>query len=350
MLHTARLALLTFTLFATVPAFAEMTLPPGFTVHLYATGRGFDSSRERDIRGMPSLATLAIDHFGTLYLAKIGARFRTGEAEELSPIYRIPPGGARITQESEAGHLYGPPLLNPRVGWGHQADVLVTTYDRDRKLGAVYRIRDGRASLFAGGTPPVGDTPLLRTPEGVALDSLGNVYVVDREQGNVVKLDPSGKVLNPQFVTGVGRGGPLAIDAKDHLWIGSDGTAATPFQEGSGQIWRATPDGTLTLVLQGPIPAGLTASPGGAIFVVQRRANKIFVVTPEGRRIDFGNSTDDTILRNLGFAPLTAETKKAGIGGGLFVVTSPRSNFAFSEVIRISGPFDDFVREQSQPK
>jgi sugar lactone lactonase YvrE len=346
MLHTARLATLTFTLLVGVPALAEMTLPPGFSAETYATGRGFDTSRERDSRGMPSLATLAFDHFGTLYLARIGARFRTGEADELSPIYRIPAGGARMTAETEARHLYGPPLLNPRVGWGREGDVYVTTYDRDRKLGAVYRIRDGRASLFAGGTPPTGTLPLFRTPEGVALDSSGNVYVVDREQGSVVKLDPSGKLLNPRFVTGVGRGGPLVIDAKDHLWIGSDGTAPTPFQDGSGQIWRATPDGALTLVLQGPIPSGLSASPGGAVFAVQRRANRIFVVTPEGQRIDFGIATDDTILRNLSFAPVTGETKKAGIGGNLFLVTSPRSNFAFSEVIRVAGPFDDFVRDQ----
>src|SRR3990167_6227241 len=138
MLHAARLAALTFTLLATAPALAEMTLPPGFTAETYATGRGFDTSRERDSRGMPSLATLAFDHFGTLYLARIGARFRSGEADELSPIYRIPAGGARLPAEPEARHLYGPPLLNPRVGWGREGDIYVTTYDRDRKLGAVY--------------------------------------------------------------------------------------------------------------------------------------------------------------------------------------------------------------------
>ena len=50
----------------------------------------------------------------------------------------------------------------------------MTTYDRDRGHGVLYRIVDGRAELVAGGTPPAGTPPLLKQPEGVAVDRAGH--------------------------------------------------------------------------------------------------------------------------------------------------------------------------------
>ncbi|MGH7267341.1 MAG: hypothetical protein ACREMB_21175, partial [Candidatus Rokuibacteriota bacterium] len=178
-----------------VPASAQLVLPPGFTAEVYVTGEGFDPASERGVRGIPSTATLGFDASGVLYLARTGARFRSGEAEDLNPIYRIPAGGARVTPEAERRVTWGPPLRNPQVAAvGSAGEVFVTTYDRDRRLGAVYRLRDGRASLFAGGTPPAGSPPLFRRAEGIAVDGAGNVFVADREEGVVVRLDPSGQV------------------------------------------------------------------------------------------------------------------------------------------------------------
>ena len=335
-------------LLSVVPASAEISLPPGFTTSVYVTGQGFDPSQERGARGIPAGATMAFDQAGALYLARTGARFRQGEIDDLWPIYRIPPGGARITRDTEARYLFGPPLRNGQIaGVNAQGEVFVTTYDRDRKLGALYRMKDDRPLLFAGGTPPPGSPPLLRNPEGVAFDGSGNLYVADREQGFVVKLDPAGKVLDPQYLN-VGRPRTLAFDEKGHLWIGSDGTAATPFQDGSGQIWRASPDGAPTLLLQGPLPTGTGLSPGGAFFVAQRRTGTIFAVTPEGKRIEFAASTEDSALRGLAFAPVTPQTRRAGIAGDLFVIAFPRQNFMINEVIRISGPFDEFVERESR--
>lgn len=335
------------TVLAAGPASAELVLPPGFTAEVYVTGQGFDPNSDRGVRGFPASATLGFDPSGVLYLARTGARFRQGEVDDLGPVYRIPAGGARLTPEMEARYFHGPPLANPQVAAVRgRGEVFVTTYDRDRQIGVLYRMLDGRPLLFAGGTPPRGTPPLLRHPEGVALDAAGNVYVADRTRGVIVRLDPTGKVLDPQYLS-VTRVRMLAIDEKGQLWIGSDGTAETPFQDGSGQILRASPDGRLTVVLEGPLPAGMSLSPGGALFVAQRRTGRIFVATPEGKRIDFAGGTEGTILRGLAFAPVTPETRRAGIAGDLFVVAVPRQIWAVNEVIRISGPFDEFVRQQS---
>ena len=341
----ARLLALALFLLA-APVSAEITLPPGFTVETYVTGQGFDLSPERGSRGIPAMATISFDRSGALYLAKTAFRFRENPGDELGPIYRTPAGGARITPETEPRYLYGPPLWNPDVaGVNAQGEIFVSTYDRERKIGALYQIKNGRAVLFAGGSPPPGTPPLLKDPEGVAFDASGNVYVVDREQGIVVKLDHTGKVLDPRYLTDLGRGRALAFDTKGQLWIASDGPFGGPFQDGSGQIWKAGPDGSLTQVLQGPLPSGISLSPGGALFVALRRAGKILALTPDGKHIEFASFTE-SFLRTLAFAPVTEETRRAGIAGDLFVVTSPRMNFAVSEVIRISGPFDDFVRRE----
>jgi len=334
------------TVLVAVPAWAELALPPGFTAQVYVTGLGFDSGSERGVQGVPAVATIGFDALGTLYLARTGARFRSGEAEDLSPIYRIPAGGARLTPETEPRYLHGPPLRNPQIGAVRgRGELFVTTYDRDRRTGALYRMTDGRPQLLAGGTPLDGSPPLFRQPDGVAVDAAGHLYVADREQGRVVRLDASGKVLDPRHLA-IMRPRMLVADEKGHLWIGGDGTAETPFQDGAGQIWRASPDGGLTLVLAGPLPAGLSLSPGGSLFVAQRRTGKIFVVTGEGKRIDFASGGDGTFLRGLAFAPVTAETRRAGIAGDLFVVTVSRQVWSINEVIRISGPFDEFVRQR----
>jgi sugar lactone lactonase YvrE len=343
---TAWLGFLALLLLAT-PARADLALPPGFTAEVYVTGQGFDTSGERGVHGIPSVGTLGIDAAGTLYLARTGARFRSGDVEDLWAIYRIPPGGARLTPETESRYLYGPPLPNPQIGAvSARGPVWVTTYDRERRLGALYRFLDGRPTLFAGGRPAAGAAPLLRHPEGVAIDSAGHIYVADREEGAVVRLDARGALVDARHAK-ITRPRTLSIDEAGNLWVGGDGTAETPFGAGNGEIWRVTPDGRTQLVLQGPLPAGLATSPGGTLFVVQRRTAQLFALTPDGRRLDFAVARNGSFLRGLAFAPATPETRRAGIAGDLFLVMVSRSMWLINEVVRISGPFDDWVRQEA---
>src|SRR5262249_29253646 len=158
------------------------------------------------------------------------------------------------------------PLPNPQVAAVHRSDVLVTTFDRDRKVGVLYRLRSGTAELIAGGTPWGAEAPLLRQPEGAAIDASGNIFVADREQGIVVKLDPAGRVLERRFAE-VPRPRTLAIDPGDRLWIGADVGAEAPWQQGPGEIWLVSRTSGARLVLRGPIAAGLVAGPAGHVIV-----------------------------------------------------------------------------------
>ena len=327
------------------PALADIRLPPGFTAQVYVTGQGFEGGRGG--RGIPATSTLVFDRSGSLYLARTGRRYQNSETDDLSPVYRVPPGGARLTPDTEARYLYGPPLRNPQtVAVRAGLDLFVTTFDRDRRLGVVYRVLDGRAQLFAGGTPPPNVPPLLRQPEGAAVDSAGHVYVADRESGLILRLDPAGRVLDPRYVV-VRRPRVLAVDATDALWIGADGNAEAPWQQGPGEILRVPRDGTPTLLLRGPIPAAIAVSAGGHLFVADRQGTELFALTPEGQRIPFVTYTQGDAPRGLAFAPDTPETRRAGIAGDLFVATINLGSWPVNEVVRISGPFDELIRQRA---
>jgi DNA-binding beta-propeller fold protein YncE len=325
------------------PALAEVRLPPGFVKEVYVSGSGFATGRGS--RGFPSTSTLVFDRSGSLYLARTGARYQNTETDDLTPVYRVPPGGARLSPDTEPRYLYGPPLRNAQAGTVRGGlELFVTTFDRDRRLGVLYRVLDGRAELFAGGTPPPGTPPLLRQPEGVAVDSAGRLYVADREAGRVILLDPSGRVLDPSRVV-VQRPRVLAMDTADTLWIGADGNAEAPWQPGPGEIWRVPRNGPATLVFRGPIPAGIAVSASGHLFVADRQGSELFAVTPNGQRVPFLTYTQGDAPRALTFAPDTPETRRAGIAGDLFVSTINLGAWPINEVVRISGPFDELFRQ-----
>jgi hypothetical protein len=327
-----------------LPAAAELRLPAGFTAQVYVTGEGFDTDATRGIRGIPATSTLAFDQAGLLYLARTGRRYVGGEVYDLWPIYRIPAGGARLSPDVESRFFYGPPLLNPQVGAvRYGRELFVTTFDRERKVGALYRIVDGRAELFAGGTPERGVRPILKQPEAAAVDSAGNLYVADRAEGVVVRLSPEGRVLDPKFVA-ISRPRLLAVDERDHLWIGSDGSAEAPYQPGPGEIVRVSPQGASEVLYRGPVVAALGVGPGGTLFVADRHEKQIFVLTADGKRIEFASFTDGDVPRGLVFAPLTQEARRAGAARDLFVIAIKGGTWPVNEVLRISGPFDELVR------
>jgi hypothetical protein len=326
------------------PAAAEIIFPPGFTAQVYVTGKGFGPDGSPEVGGIPASTTLGVDGAGVLYLARNGRRYVGGEVDDLWPLYRIPVGGARFTRGTEARFLHGPPLFSPQVGAVNAAgDLFVTTYDRDRKIGVLYRIVDGRADLFAGGTPERGAAPLLRQPEGVAFDGAGNVYVADREEGVVIKLDPAGRVLDPRFLV-LKRPRALVMDECQRLWIGGDEDATAPWQRSPGVLWRADADSPLAPMIRGPLAAGLALGPGGGIFLADRQGGTIAMVAADGTVSEFARFTDGDAPRGVAFVPDTPATRRAGIAGDLMVITITRNAWPVNEVLRVSGPFDALAR------
>ena len=339
---TRAAALLLLILALASPAAAEISVPAGFTAKVYVTGEGFDESR-RAI-GIPSTSSLVFDTDGTLYASRTGRRYVGGEIDDVWPIWRFPLGGMRVTRDTEGKAYYGPPLPNPQVAAVRPGEVLVTTYDRDRVVGVLYRLVDGRAELFAGGSPPSRLVPpTLKQPEGVALDAEGNLLVADRQHNAIMKLDASGKMLEPRWLSFTRP--RLLVVRGDRLWVAADGEAEAPWARGSGEIWSVGPDGR-KLALKGPIAAGMDVSPGGQLFVADRAGARVLAVGGDATALEVVTFTDGDAPRALTFAPSTEATRRAGIAGDLFLSVIRRGTWSLNEIIRISGPFDDHVRSK----
>jgi hypothetical protein len=337
-------------LISPVAAGAEILLPPGFTVEVYVSGDGFDTSDGRAAQGVPSSSTLVVDRTGTLYLARSGRRYSGGEIDDLWPVFRFPTGGARVTKGTERNFLYGPPLPSAQAaGLRADGELLVTTFDRDRKVGVLYVMVNGHAELFAGGTPPERTiAPVLVQPEAAVADAAGNIYVADRAQDRVLKIDARGSVVDASHVS-VKRPRLLALGTDGALWIAADGTAEAPWQRGPGEIWRRVGSAPPTLVRKGPVAAGMGLAPTGHLFVADRQGGEIFALLPDGRSLPFARFTDGDAPRALTFAPVTPDTERAGIAGSLFLVAIRRGAWPVNEVLRISGPFDRFLTDTTPP-
>jgi len=320
-------------LVATV-ACAEIRLPAGFTAEVYVTAPG-DIRDGRALAGIPSTTSLLVDNAGMLYGTRSGRRYRGGEVEDLWPLLRFPVGGARVADL--ARYFYGPPLLNAQLGVVRGDELLVTTFDRDRGVGVLYRLLDGRAELLAGGTPPHGDRPLFTQPEGVAIDGAGDIYVADRQQGVVVKLDSAGRVRDARWMS-VQR--PRLVAARgDRVWVASDGDAEAPWVNGKGQVWTARGQ-ERRMALSGSVIAGMDVGPGDRVFLADRHGARIISLAADGSVIDVATFTDGDAPRALAWAPVTEATRRAGIAGALFVAVTRRGSFAVNEILRISGPFE----------
>jgi hypothetical protein len=323
------------------PAGGETELPPGFAAQVYVSGEGYGAV---GTGGLPPVTTLGVDPAGYLYMARPGRRYLAGEIDDLWPIYRIPPGGTRLTPRVESAFFYGPSLPSAQIAAVHDRELLVTTYDRDRKIGVLYRLRDGRAELVAGGSPAPGEAPVLVQPEGADVDVSGNIYVADRARNSVVKLDAEGRVLDPKFLSLVRprlvAGGPGGV------WIVSDGTAEAPWQKGTGDFVHVGASGTPRVVVRRQAPAAIAVSPTGHLFVADRHAAKLVVLDPEGRALEFATFTESDAPRALAWAPVATETSRAGLAGDLFVSVIRRGAFQSNVVLRISGPFETWLRER----
>src|SRR5262249_27707521 len=170
-------AILTLLVLCASPAIAhaEIRLPTGFTATVYVTGRG-EAPDGRPAVGILATTSLAFDADGALYAARSGRRYRDGEIEDLWPLLRFPAGGTRLGSDLTR-FLYGPPLLNSQLGAVRGQELLVTTFDRDRGLGVLYRLLDGRAEMLAGGTPPPREPALFKQHEGTAVHAAAPTYL-----------------------------------------------------------------------------------------------------------------------------------------------------------------------------
>jgi sugar lactone lactonase YvrE len=112
--------------------------------------------------------------------------------------------------------------------------------DRGGALGCTVK----RVPAAGGATVDVGHVAAPCTPNGLAFDAGGNLYVtgVGAAQDEIWVVRPAATTPVPvavKFAGGVPGANGIAFDAAGNLWA-TDGTT------GQGRVWRISPDGSTT--------------------------------------------------------------------------------------------------------
>ncbi len=172
------------------------------------------------------------------------------------------------------------------------ADAPAKTYVVQTVAGSNF-VGDGGSALNA----------VLSQPEGVAVDSLGNIYVADADDNRVRKISPGG-VIQTIAGTGVagfaGDGGPanvallnqpygLALDAAGNLYIADLGNARVREVTADGMIQTVAGGGstppanngnggsaTSAQMLQ---PRNVAVDSAGSLYISDFGANRVYRVT-----------------------------------------------------------------------
>jgi large repetitive protein len=163
------------------------------------------------------------------------------------------PGGA----ETSVGHKLDSPE-------GVAVDAAGNVFVTDIGLQEVFKVTPGGVQTTVGSG--------LLVPEGVAVDGAGNVYITDSQSAAVFKVTPGGT----QTTVGSGWSYPsgIAVDGAGNAYI------SDPFID---EVVKVTPGGKQTTVGGGyNTPAGVAVDAEDNVYVADTYNAAVFKITPSG--------------------------------------------------------------------
>lgn len=147
-----------------------------------------------------------------------------------------------------------------------------------------YSATDGEdtaaSSLTPFGTPGTGSGQMQR-PMGVAVDAVGNIWVVDRENNRVLKFDKDGNFLSQFGSTGSSTGQfsdprGIAVSPNGNIWVTDLGNRRVQGFNSNGEFIRAISFQT------GAQPYAVAAGPGGALWVTDIGLHRVVRLLEDG--------------------------------------------------------------------
>jgi sugar lactone lactonase YvrE len=238
--------------------------------------------------GIPS--GIVVDSKGNVYVS-------TGSA-----VRRITPSGelSTIAGGSTAGFSGddGPATLARLSGPGGMAfDAIGNLYIADSGNHRIRKVApDGKISTVAGdgsrgntGDNGPATKAALNSPEDVALDASGNLYISDRGNGRLRGVTSAGTISSITF-TGMSSPYGLAIDGKNNLLI-TDVVTRKVFQRtptgtvttvaGTGQVGYSGDGGMATAAML-EYPVGIAVDQAGAIFFADQVSHRVRRISTSG--------------------------------------------------------------------
>jgi sugar lactone lactonase YvrE len=195
-------------------------------------------------------------------------RSRTSTALATVPVFGVGTGPQVVFSPNAAESSLGSNLISPQ---GVAVDAAGNVYVADIGLQEVFKITPGGTQTTVGRG--------LEVPEGVALDGAGNLYIPDSQADAVFKVTPAG------VETTVGKGFSypvaVAVDGAGNVYV-SDPFVPT--------VFRITPTGRQTMVGSGyNTPAGVAVDAAGNVYVADTFDATVFKITRGGTQTMIGS-------------------------------------------------------------
>jgi uncharacterized protein (TIGR03437 family) len=238
---------------------------PGYTI---ATVAGKGNNYPRNGVSATSVylfypSSLAIDAVGNLYIADaVGAIWKVSSSGILS----IAAGWGPTTMLGDGGPAASAWLNSPT---GVAVDAAGNIYIADSGHNRIRKVMNGTITTVVGSGSPIGalgdggpaTTASLASPTGLALDSIGTIYIADSGHNRIRKVTPDGTITTIAGIgpntSPLGDGGPatsawldtptgVAVDTAGNVYIADCG---------NNRIRKVTPAGTITTVAGNGISA-----------------------------------------------------------------------------------------------
>lgn len=289
--------------------------------------------------------SVAIDAAGNVYIADSGnLRIRRVTPAGVISTYA---GSGTVGSEGDGGTAIGARFRNPRRIAVTANGTLYIADTGDHRIRRV--APNGTITAYAGtGNPGLsGDGALavnaqLESPEGLAVDTAGNLYIADVGNLRVRRVTPAGVIStyagNGNFIstgdggqaTSAGLAGPtsLALDAANNLYIG---------EQGGGRIRRVTPAGIIS-TFAGTGTLGYTGD-GGLATAARLGAIRGLAVDAAGSLLIA--DADNRRIRKISNGIITTEAGNgtAGTSGDGAVATFAQFITPFDVAISPTGSF-----------
>ena len=260
---------------------------------------------------------VAVDNSGDIYVAEGSIGTGTGLAVGDYRVWKINSAGVVSTAAGNGAESYsgdggaatGAQLNNPTA---MTFDAAGNLYVADKANHRVRKISPAGVISTAAGTGVAGYSgdggpaiqAQLNSPQGLAADSDGNIYIADTGNNRIRKLQPDGTLLS---IAGNGNGsyygdgGPANAASlhSPHAIYFVSGYYLYIADTENQRIRELLPDGTITTVAgngaQGPggdggpataaqlnLPTGLTLDSAGNIYIADQGNNRVRVITTDG--------------------------------------------------------------------
>jgi tripartite motif-containing protein 71 len=124
----------------------------------------------------------------------------------------------------------------------------------------------------------LGASANLNRPQGLAVDAAGNIYVAEGGAARIVRLTPSGAVSG-YLGEDAGLNGPqsIAVDTAGNVYVADTG---------NNRIVKLAPDGRLLAVLGSSVqfddPTGVAVDAAGNVYVADRFNDRVVKLAPDG--------------------------------------------------------------------